>query len=147
MEKDRFIKFSALLNSADKSIARIKHKKMGSYGLSNAHTSCIRLLADNPGGLTKTELALICGVDKAQISRVVASLEKNNYVNKPSEERGYKQKYALTEEGQKVADEITCMILEINNYVSGDISKEELQTFYKTFALICDNLKKAEELF
>ena len=147
MDKTRFIKFSALLNSAQKSISRMKHKKMDSYGLDNAHTLCICVLAEANDGLTKTELATLCGVDKAQISRVVTALQKKNFIGTPSGEKTYKQRYSLTEEGKKVAHDISSLILEINSYVSDSIPKEQIEGFYATFALICDNLKKAEEIF
>ena len=147
MNKARFIKFSALLNSAEKSISRMKHKKMDSYGLDNAHTLCICVLAESEGGLTKTELAAHCGVDKAQISRVVSALQKKKFVGAPSGEKTYKQKYTLTDEGKKVAEEIAALVLEINSYVSDSIPKEDLTIFYTTFETICANLKKAEEIF
>lgn len=147
LNKDRFIRFSSLLNSAEKSISRMKHKKMGSYGLGNAHTICICLLNDKPQGMTKTELAAACGVDKAQVSRVVTDLQKKNYVCTPLGEKGYKQKYQLTEEGASIAKDIADMILEINSYVSDNIPKDQIDNFYSTFETICKKLEKAEELF
>ena len=147
MNKDRFIRFSAMLNSAEKSISRLKHKKMCFFGLGNAHTVCVCILADSESGITKTELATLCGVDKAQISRVIADLQKKQYVCTPAKEKGYKQKYMLTEEGKAIAGEIKKLILEINSYVSDNIPQEQIENFYDTFAVICENLKKAEELF
>ena len=147
MDKARFIKFSALLNSAEKSISRMKHKKMDSYGLDNAHTLCICVLAESDLGLTKTELAANCGVDKAQISRVVTALQKKNYVVADTQKKLYKQKYTLTDEGKKVADDLGSLILEINGYVSDAIPKDQIDVFYATFETICQNLVKAEEIF
>ena len=147
MNKDRFIKFSALLNSAEKSISRMKHKRMGIYGLDNAHTLCVCVLSEAEEGLTKTELANLCGVDKAQISRVVTALQRKNFVETEPGNRAYKQKYTLTEEGKKVSAEISALILEINSYVSDNIPKEHIDNFYSTFSTICENLKKAEEKF
>lgn len=147
LDKARFIKFSALLNSAEKSISRMKHKKMDSYGLDNAHTLCICVLAESNGGLTKTELATRCGVDKAQISRVISTLQKKNYVASDGQKKLYNQKFDLTEEGERVACELSDLILEINSYVSGSIPKDQIDSFYATFETICVNLIKAEELF
>ena len=147
MDKARFIRFSALLNSAEKTISRMKHKKMDTYGLDNAHTLCICVLAESNGGLTKTELASRCGVDKAQISRVVSALQKKNYVTSDEYKKLYKQKFDLTEEGKRIAFEIESLILEINSYVSGNIPKEQIDIFYSTFETICEKLVKAEEFF
>ncbi len=120
---------------------------MGIYGLDNAHTLCVCVLSEAEEGLTKTELANLCGVDKAQISRVVTALQRKRFVETEPGNRAYKQKYTLTEEGKKVSAEISALILEINSYVSDNIPKEHIDIFYSTFSTICENLEKAEEKF
>lgn len=147
LEKDRFIQFSYALNEAQKSIGRIKCKKMDTYGLGSAHTLCVCLLQDNPEGLTKTELAHLCGVDKAQISRVISELQDKELVAISDPCLHYRQKYLLTEKGTPIADEIREIVLKINSYVSESIPPEHIAIFYSTFNTICDNLKKAEKLF
>lgn len=147
MEKDRFILFSTLLSDAQKSISRIKHKKMDQYGLGSAHTLCMCLLAENPNGLTKTELARCCGVDKAQISRVVADILEKEYVSIANPECNYRQRYTLTDKGMVIACDMRQIILEINNFVSDSIPKEQIENFYETLKIICGNLKKAEKRF
>ncbi|MBQ7384203.1 MAG: MarR family transcriptional regulator [Clostridia bacterium] len=147
MEQDRFLRFSSLLNEAQKSIARLKHIKMESYGLGSAHTVCIRILQDHPDGVTKSDLAKLCSVDKAQISRVIADLLQKEYVAVSTPERNYRQKYTLTEQGKSVADEMSRIILEINRFVSSDIPQEQLDIFYATFNTICEKLNEAEKLF
>lgn len=148
MNSDRFIRFSSLLNNAQKSIARIKYKKMDSYGLGSAHTLCMRILLDHSeDGITKTELAALCGVDKAQISRLVGNLLDMKYISVCNPKRSYRQKYVLTEEGKRVACDIQKIVVEINEYVSSDIPKEDLDIFYSTFETICERLSNAEEKF
>ena len=147
MDKDRFILFSTLLNDAQKSIARIKQKKMDQYGLGSSHTICMCFLAECPEGVTKTELAKLCAVDKAQISRVVADILEKNYVRISNPECNYRQKYVLTEQGAIVAAEMKQIILDINNFVSHNITNEQIDNFYETLKTICGNLKKAEKNF
>jgi len=147
LEHDRFILFSSLLNDAQKSIARLKYKKMDSYGLGSAHTLCLCVLYDNAQGVNKTELARLCGVDKAQISRIISDLLEKKYVAVATPERNYRQKYVLSEEGLAVTEEIKNIVRTINEYVSGDIPKDQLDTFYTIFRTICENLAKAEEIF
>ena len=147
MDKDRFILFSTLLGDAQKSISRIKQKKMDQYGLGSSHTLCMCLLAENPDGLTKTELVRRCGVDKAQISRVVSDILEKDYVSIVNPECNYRQRYALTDEGALVAADMRQIILDINNFVSDSISKEQIENFYETLKIICGNLKKAEKEF
>ena len=147
MEKDRFILFSTFLNDAQKSLARIKHKKMDSFGLGSAHTLCMCLLEERPQGVTKSELARLCGVDKAQISRVVSDILEKNYASISNPECNYRQKYVLTEEGRAIAVEMRKLILEINTFVSENIPADQIDNFYDTFKVICSNLKKAEKTF
>ncbi len=147
MDKDRFILFSTLLGDAQKSISRIKQKKMDQYGLGSAHTLCMCVLAEHTDGLTKTELVRYCGVDKAQISRVVSDILEKEYASIANPECSYRQRYVLTDEGMTIATDMRQIILDINNFVSDSISKEQIENFYETLKTICGNLKKAEKQF
>lgn len=147
LEHDRFVEFSTLLNEVQKSITRIKCKKMDSYGLGSSHTLCLCILQEHPQGITKTLLAKRCGIDKAQISRVVDDLLKKNYVTTVSTKKNYNQKYLLTDEGADVAENMRGVILEINAFVSDSIPQEQIDNFYSTFKTICNNLNKAEDIF
>lgn len=147
MDKDRFLLFSSRLNDAQKSISRIKQKKMEHYGLGSAHVICICLLGEHPKGLTKTELAKRGGVDKAQISRVISDVLEKDYVSVSNPQASYRQRYTLTELGATVANEIRKTILDINSFVSESIPKEDIDIFYSTFNTICENLNKAEKQF
>ena len=147
MDKDRFLLFNARLCDAQKSLARIKQKKMEHYGLGGAHVICLRQLAEQPKGLTKTELAKNCGVDKAQISRVIADVLEKTYITVSNPQSSYRQRYTLTDEGTRIANEIKQIILDINSFVSDSIPQEDIEIFYSTFDTICENLIKAEKQF
>jgi len=133
-----------MLANAQKSLTKIKNAKMEAYGLGSAHTICICRLYEAPDGLTKTRLAALCGVDKAQISRLIAELEEKDYVTADTANTNYRQKYRLTEAGRSMAEEIQKIIGEVTDFVGGSIPPEELASFYQTLRTICDNLKKAE---
>ena len=55
LETDRFNRFCSLLCGATKSIQKLKSKYMMHYGLTSAHTMCIRYLDSSTDGLTRTE--------------------------------------------------------------------------------------------
>jgi len=131
--------------SAAKSIGKLKEKAMAPYSLGGVHTRCIRSLSINPEGLTRMQLASRCGVDKAQISRIIAELYDKGYITDASVKSGYKNKIILTDSGFSAAEEINRLILNINDFVSGDIPEEKIRIFYEVFEQICENLKKAEE--
>ena len=145
MEKDRFDAFSDCYMSAAKSITKLKEKGMAPYGLSSVHTRCIRSLNEYSSGLTRMQIAKCCGVDKAQISRIIGELHGKGYITDNSVKSGYKNKIELTERGRTVADQVNEIILNINNFVSGDIPEEKITVFYEVFEQICENLKSAEE--
>ena len=147
LEKDRLEEFSILISAATKSLQKLKNKGMDPFGLGSTHTMCMRKLYRSPGGVTRAELARQCDMDKAQISRIIADLAEQNYINVPGgDKKNYRQKIKLTEEGVRVTEEINRIVLRVNQFVSKDLSEEQLKTFYDTFARICDGLRSAEDL-
>jgi MarR family transcriptional regulator for hemolysin len=146
LETDRFNRFCSLLCGATKSINKLKSKYMMHYGLTSAHTMCIRYLDASSDGLTRMELAEMCDIDKAQISRTVNELCAKGYLTETeNESNNYRKRLKLTPMGKDTADEINKAIAEIHSFVSDDLSEEQLMTFYSTFDLICLRLKQAEE--
>ena len=146
LETDRFNRFCSLLCGATKSIQKLKSKYMMHYGLTSAHTMCIRYLDASIDGLTRMELAEMCDIDKAQISRTVNELCAKGYLTETeSENNNYRKRLKLTPMGKDTADEINKAIKEIHAFVSKDLDEEQLMTFYTTFDLICTRLKQAEE--
>ena len=145
MEEDRFDKFYSMISAAFKSMQKLKNKYMVAYGLSSAHTMCLRHLSASPDGLTRTKLAKLCDIDKAQVSRIVSELCSKGYITEPdSENINYRKRLKLTSLGKDTAEEINNAVNDIVSYVSGDIPKEEMAAFYQTLDEICARLKQAE---
>lgn len=144
MEESRFALFSGLINSAAKSIQRMKAAGMKEYNLSAAHTDCLCRLAEaGEAGLTQGELIRLEGMDRAHISRVLGELCRRDYAA-PSEQGGqYRKRYVLTAAGQRVAGEIQDIILSVNRFVSRQIPQEDLDVFYRTLRTITQNLERA----
>lgn len=145
MQEDRFDRFYSTLCCALKSIQKLKTKYMLPYGLSSAHTMCLRHLYSAPEGLTRTKLSKLCDIDKAQVSRIVNELCSKGYITEPdSENINYRKRLRLTALGKATAEEINSSVNKIQQFVSGDIPTEQLEDFYSTLDLICDKLKQAE---
>jgi DNA-binding MarR family transcriptional regulator len=140
-----FEAFNCLIGNASKSLEKLKAKGMGEHGLSGTYTLCLRQLYTFPDGMTRTQLARHCGVDRAQITRVIGELLAKGIVFEVGGSSNYRKKCVLTEQGFATASEIDALIKKINSFVSGEIPSERLQIFYETLAEICDNLKRAEE--
>jgi len=144
--RDRFADFSNLIYNAYKSLHRLKTRGMRAYGLGSAHTFCLRTLHGCKNGMTRTQLAAACSVDKAQISRLVSELEERGYLVEESKGAGYRKKIFLTEHGHKVASGIDDMVDRVLHYVSSEIPDESIEQMYQTLSVICDKLKCAEEM-
>lgn len=145
MERDRLEAFTTLVTNASRSITKIKHRGMEGYGLGSTHTVCLRKLYAASEGLTRTQLANVCELDKAQISRIIGELSDKGYVVSP--QSGYKCRIRLSDSGRRVTEEINKLVLDINGFVSGEIPQEDIEAFYRVFTRICEGLKMAEGYF
>lgn len=119
---------------------------MGEHGLSGTYTLCLRQLYTFPDGMTRTQLARHCGVDRAQITRVIGELIQKELVLELENGSNYRKKCILSDKGREVTAEINALVTKINTFVSGSIPKDRLDLFYETLHEICENLKKAEEM-
>ena len=144
MYAERFREFSGLVSRAEKALQRAKAENVRGYGLRGVHVSCLLALHERPEGLTATELASVCGVDRAQISRVTAELRGLDLVCEasPGPRRRYRGALELTEEGRAAAAEMAGIVDEKLQRVSGDIPPEELTVFYRVFGAIVERLEK-----
>lgn len=141
-----FEAFNCLIGNASKSLEKLKAKGMGEHGLSGTYTLCLRQLYTFPDGMTRTQLARHCGVDRAQITRVIGELIQKELVLELENGSNYRKKCILSDKGREVTAEINALVTKINTFVSGSIPKDRLDLFYETLHEICENLKKAEEM-
>ncbi len=142
---DSFERFGQMLSNASKSLYRLKSRYMSKYGLSSTHTVCLRKLYENPQGLTKSEIADFCEIDKAQITRIIGELKDKDYVGSDSSKKMYNRKFVLTDLGKNITEEINDAVAEIVEYVDLDISKEDIEHFYSVFEKINKRLRDSEE--
>ena len=148
MTQDRFDKFYHLISCSGKSIQKLKVASMLPFGLTGAHTMCLRYLCANPDGLTRTKIVRLCDIDKAQVSRVINELCAKGYVIETENENiNYRKRLKLTPLGKDIAEKINKLIIDINTYVSSDIDPEELAAFYRVFEKLCERLKESEDMF
>ena len=124
MTKRGFDRFSALIGTISKGLLKLKLTAMRDYGLGSAHTICMRILYDEPDGLTQNEISKKSDVDKAQTSRVLNELLAKDYVIVSESDKIYNKIYKLSPSGLSVAKDINKRVSEICDFVSGDISDE-----------------------
>jgi len=141
-----FEAFNGLIGNAMKNLDRLKAKGMGDYGLSGTHTLCMRQMYHFSNGLTRTELARRCGVDRAQITRIIGELLAKGLVQEVGNGSNYRKRCILTDKGREVTADINDRVTRILQFVSGDIPQERLKIFYETLNEICNNLENAEDI-
>ena len=140
--KERFEKFTVLINKISRNIRKIKNQEMAEYGLRATHVSCLYYLYAAES-LTATELCERCEEDKATISRAIDYLEENGFCFCESKTaKRYNSPIMLTEKGSKVGKEICGKINSVLDEVGVGLTDEERVEFYRCLTIICDNLEK-----
>lgn len=140
---DRFEKLTTGVARIHKSAQKIKKYYMGTLGLKGTHVMCIYFLATHPDGLTASDLCSLCQEDKAGISRILADLEKNKYLDyiTSSDTKKYRAKAVLTDRGLQCAEKVNQLINEAVDKASQNITPEDRAIFYRTLFTIADNLQ------
>ncbi|MBR5783451.1 MAG: MarR family transcriptional regulator [Clostridia bacterium] len=140
--KERFETFTVLINRISRNVRKIKNREMAEYNLRSSHISCLYYLY-SAEELTATELCERCEEDKATISRALDFLEENGFIIcKTYSAKRYKSPLVLTEKGRKVGKKIFDKIEDVLDKVSVGLSESERLAFYKSLAIISDNLEK-----
>ena len=132
MDKERFTPFVLYIERISKNIKRVADDKMAPYGLRSAHVMCILQIGKTENGLSSSELAEACGVDKAFISRVTAELIEKGHIAKADGTEGkYKIKFQLTDSGKEIYKEIVNIVMGCIDTVDTHISVQKLEIFYE----------------
>lgn len=140
---NRFEIFITTMNQINRSIQVIKNREMEKYGLKGTHVMCLYQLKQHTEGLTATELANLCGEDKAAVSRSLAKIESKGLISFTDVEgkKRYRTIITLTKQGSQVCDQISQKIDELLQINSKNISDEDREVFYRVFSVIADNLQ------
>lgn len=148
MYMDRFTAFALNLANIERDLHKMKSKKMAEYGLRATHLMCMVQIFCHEDGLTSTEIARTCAIDKAFVSRITADLVDRKFVmfnEKYNDGRKYKQKFVLTEEGMKVMYEISDAVDKVIAKIYDQVSEEELKNFYKILEILNNNINLATD--
>ena len=141
MESVRFERFTLLIDGIHKSIGKIKFDTAPYLGIKSVHVLWIYELSLHPEGLTAAEIAAVSMVDRSLVSREIAALKKDGYVE--SEDTGKKRNYnariTLTEKGIGLAKRITNEAARVQEMADEGISEEELESFYSTLEKLYAN--------
>lgn len=135
----RFQSFVTGITVCYKYIQRIKTMEMTEFGLKGTHVMCLFFLHQNPEGLTAAQLCHLCAEDKAAISRTLATLQQEGYIE--SRGKRYRAALQLTEKGRKMADQVDILIAQWVSSGGDGLTEEERATFYRVLEHISGNLR------
>ncbi len=143
---DRFEKLTTGVSRIYKNIQKIKKHEMNTLGLKGTHVMCIYYLANNPDGLTATDLCTKCNEDKAAISRILSELVSIGFLSYDNTTVGkkYRTKAVLTKKGKDYAEHISDIILHFTEITGNGITDEEREIFYRVLSTIADHIDEIE---
>ncbi len=143
---NRFERFSFAISEIHRFWHKIASNEMTKLGLKGPHIVYLVALKRFPEGVTAAELSEMCGRDKSDVSRAIASMEEKGLVEKIGINQSfYRAKLILTEKGNRVAAHISKRAgLAVEMGGSG-LSEDERKTFYDALELIASNLSTISE--
>lgn len=145
---ERFTAFTVHLSNIERSLHKIKSKKMAEYGLRATHLMCMIHIYRTEDGLTPTEISRTCAIDKAFVSRITYDLTERDLITfneRFSDGRKYKQKYILTDKGVAIIEEIKLLVDKVIGNIYDCVSVEELKCFYKVLDAINANINASAD--
>lgn len=107
----------------------------------------VKYLLDNEGKkVFQRDLEKVLGIRRSTISGILQTMEKNNIIKRITvEEDARIKEIVMTEEAKKVNEKIQDKFIEIENIISKDISKSDLEIFLKVAKQIKENLKEGND--
>lgn len=140
MVEERFMTFTTLITSIYRNIRRIKNEEMAEFDLKSLHVSSIYYLY-RAKAMTAAELSEVSGEDKANVSRILAFLEKRGYLTRGGDGgKRYKSPLTLTEAGRAIGKRIADKIDRVLAEAGKGLSEEAREEFYRSLTLIENNL-------
>ena len=147
METERFEQFSSLISGIYRDIQKLKAQRAAAIGMKSVHIFLVYLLKNHPEGLTASELSRHSQSNRSLVSREIQELIDLGYVttSQGTHKRRYGQKLILTPDGEKAANYISSISMDIQNQVNTGIPEGDLITLYRTLGILMDNFHKLTE--
>ena len=128
---NRFAKFSMSIAEIDRCWHKLASEEMAKYELNSPHAVYLNTLYDaGEAGVTAAQLGELCGKNKADVSRMVAILEKKGLVRKIATGGNlYRAKLVLTEEGAQAAAHVRQRAAVAVELAGSGLTDAERETF------------------
>jgi len=140
---DRFERFILTISEIDKNWHKVASDVMSEYGLKGPFVVYIVALNRNSEGVTASQLAEICGRNKADVSRAMKDMESKGLVKRRNENSNlYRAKLTLTEKGKAAAERVIKAAAKAVEFGGKGINDAKREIFYEILGMISSNLKE-----
>ena len=144
--QNRFARFSLAISEIDRCWHKLAAEEMAKYQLNSPHAVYLTTLYDFEEGITAAKLGELCCKNKADVSRMVAILEKKGLVRKEAVGRNrYRAKLLLTEAGKQAAAQVRQRASIAVELAGSGMSEEDRGIFYRCLERITANLHTLSE--
>ena len=139
---DRFARFSLAISEIDRCWHKLAAEEMAKYGLNSPHAVYLNTLYENPEGVTAAKLGEMCCKNKADVSRMIAIMEKKGLVKKEAVGGNlYRAKLLLTQEGRCAAEHVRKNAARAVELAGAGMTDGDRQVFYRCLEQITANLQ------
>lgn len=138
----RFARFSLAISKIDRCWHKLAAKEMSRHKLNSPHAVYLSALYEHGDGITAAKLGELCGKNKADVSRMVAILEKKGLVRREATGGNrYRAKLFLTEEGKQAAQDVEQRAALAVELAGSGMTDGEREVFYRCLERITANLQ------
>ena len=117
-------------------ISRYYNDAAAKYGESMS-VGMVLLNIDQENGTPSTQLGPKMGMEPTSLSRTLKNMEENELIKRKADKNdGRKAIVHITAKGGKKREIAKSIVLEFNNNIMNQLSKEETQTFIKVLKII-----------
>lgn len=143
---NRFARFSLAISEIDRCWHKLAAEEMAKYDLNSPHAVYLNTLYQFKEGITAAKLGELCCKNKADVSRMVAILEKKGLVHKEAVGGNlYRAKLLLTEEGNRAAEHVQQRAAVAVELAGSGMTDSERDVFYRCLERITTNLQVLSE--
>ncbi len=140
---ERFARFSLAISEISRCWHKLAAEEMAAYGLRGAHAIYLTTMYRCGGGVTGPQLCELCGRDKSDVSRTVATLQEKGFVTKEGVNQSlYRGLLKLTAQGRAAAEQVCERAALAVELAGGDLKEEERECFYRALESITGRLRE-----
>ena len=145
MGETRFEDFVGIISALNKEIQRIKTAEAKRLGFRGSDVMCLYYLVKHPDGLTASELARVVDVSRAAMSRTIAHLAEDGFVEggdaDDEDASRYRAPVRLTEKGHEAARPLDDIIHRVLDEAGGELAMRQRLQMYDSLNHILERLK------